>query len=360
MVRGDSGSRKAHEKEGVAKASYIETAFQVEATRFDVHNRTRRAYAELAAAHAYADVIEAQRDTAKKLLDISQKRFDAGKAPGSEVLQAKLGVMQFDTQQNQAWGRIVQDSAQLTLLLGEAPRLQEIVDVEENGLFKLSAQKSVLVPEPNRGAPPLQQLLPVAWRERNDLKTAIQTAYTNKKALTLAKAQRIPDPTVGFQYFYSTYKPFQFGFFDPAGVLPYLQGVYPNLTTQLTPAYNNPNPAAPFVQDLYYQSIASGAGAKSGQPIPNINQDRVPYQPGYQFNLQQEMPVFYQYQGQISQAKATWMQQLKQNDQLRAQIATDIVTAYESLLVTRANIKTFQEKMLPAALQGIPDDSSRL
>lgn len=332
----------------VANADYLQAAFQVEAVRFDVHNRVRRAYAELAAAHAYADVIEAQRDIAKKLLDISQKRFDAGKAPGSEVLQAKLGVMQFDTQQNQAWGRIVQDSAQMDLLLGEAPRREEIVDVEKNGLFKLQAQRNDLIPDPDRGAPPLAQLLPAAWRERNDLKSAIQTAYADKKALTLAKTQRIPDPSVGFLYNFSTYAPYQFGFFDPVGVLPYLQNIYPNVP-QLVPSYNNANPSASLVENLYNQSIVSGAGAQSGQAIPNISQDKVPPQPGYELTVQQETPIFYQYQGQINQAKANLVQQLKQNDRLRAQIAADIVTAYESLLVTRANIYKFKQQILPAA-----------
>jgi outer membrane protein TolC len=332
----------------LARASYLETALQVEAVRFGVHNRTRRAYAQLAADHAYADVIEAQRDIARKLLDISQKRFDAGKAPGSEALQAKLNLLQFDTQQNQAWGNIVQDSAALTMLLGEAPRNQEIIDVEENELFKLSAKTSVLVPDPNLGPPPLQELLPVAWRQRKDLQVAVQTAWANRKALTLAKTQRIPDPTVGFQYFFTTYKTFQFGFFDPANVLPYLQAVYPSVP-QLVPSFSNPNPLPGMVQSLYNESIISGAGAKSGIPIPNINQDRTPFQGGYQLTAQEETPIFYQYQGEISQAKANWIQQLKQNEQLRAQIATDIVRAYESVLVTRANIKKFQEQVLPAA-----------
>jgi outer membrane protein TolC len=342
---------KRSKKSAVAHANYFQMALQLEAKRFDVHNRVRRAYAELAAAHAYGDVIEAQREIAVRLQDISQKRFDAGKAPGSEVLQAKLGVMQFDTQRNQAWGRIVQDSAQMNMLLGISSTLQEIIDVQGNGLFKLSAQKTDLIPDPDRGAPPLQQLLPVAWRERNDLKAAIQTAYARKQALTLAKTQRIPDPAVGFMYTYSTYKPFQFGFFDPAGVLPFLQPIFP--LVNLTPSFTNPNPAPSLVENLYHESIASGAALQqseaTGTPIPNINQDKVPFQAGYQLIVQQESPIFYQYQGQISQAKATWFQQLKQNDQLRAQIATDIVTAYESVLVTRANIKKFHEQILPAA-----------
>jgi len=289
---------KRTKKTDVARANYLQNALQIEAVRFDVHNRSRRAYAELTAAAAYADLIESQRSVALKLYEISKKRFDAGKAPGSEVLQAKLGVMQFDTQRNQAQGRLVQDSAALSFLLGQSPRVQEIMEVDENSLFKLSAEKNVLVPDVSREAPPLVQLLPAAWRERNDLKAAIQTAYTERKALTLAKSQRMPDPTVGFQYYFSTYKPFQGQYYTPQ----------PNART-------------------------------------------VPFQPGYQITVQEETPVFYQYQGQVNQAKSTWLQQLKQNDLLCAQIAADIVKTYEALLVTRKNIKKFQHDLLPAALK---------
>jgi outer membrane protein, heavy metal efflux system len=289
---------KRTKKMDVARSNLVEQALQIQAARFGVHNRVRRAYAELAAAEAYEDLIESQRSVAQKLLDISTKRFEAGKAPGSEVLQAKLAVMQFDTQRNQAQGRLVQDSAQLLLLLGETPRVQEIIDVEDNSLFKLSAEKNVLVPDLRQGTPPLQELLPVAWRQRNDLKAAVQQAYVNRRSLTLAKSQRIPDPTVGFQYYFSTYKPFQGQYYTP-------------------------------------------------QP----NARKVPFQPGYQVTVGEETPIFYQYQGQVNQARATWIQSVKQNELLRAQIAGGMITAYESLVVARQNISKFQVELLPDSLK---------
>ena len=53
-------------------------------------------------ATAYAKLTQTQENTFQKLLTISQNRFAAGKAPGVEVLQAKLNVMQLETQRNQA------------------------------------------------------------------------------------------------------------------------------------------------------------------------------------------------------------------------------------------------------------------
>ncbi len=84
---------------------------------------------------------------------------------------------------------------------------------------------------------------------------------------------------------------------------------------------------------------------------PQPNARKVPFQPGYMLTVAEETPIFYQYQGEVNQAKATWIQQLKQNDQLHAQIAADIVTAYEALMVSMSNLIKFQKELLPAALQ---------
>lgn len=278
-------------KTAVANANLLQTAFNLQAVRFDVHNRIRRAYSELVAASAYANLIEAQTEIAQNLLDISQKRYTAGKAPGAEVLQAKLAVMQYDTLRNQALGRLLQDSATMSQLLGEKPQHQEIIDVDQSSMFRLQASKTVLVPDIDRGIPSLRELLPAAWFERNDLKASIQQAYANRKALTLAKTQRIPDPFIGFNYLFSTYKSSQQRFFTGS----------------------------------------------------------VPFQPGYLLTVQEEMPIWYHYQGQVNQAEATWNQQKKQVELSQAQIAMGIISAYEVLTSTRENIGKYQQELLPDA-----------
>lgn len=247
---------KRTKKINLACASKLQTAFEVEAVRFDVHNRVRRTYAELVMATAFARLTESQGNIMQKLLDIAQKRFQAGKAPESEVLQAKLNVMQIETQRNQSKARLVVDSIAMAFLLGETPCDERIIQVEEIPLINLLTGKSDLVPDPNLGLPSVNQLLPTAWQERNDLKAAVQQAYANRKALTLAKSQRIPNPFLGFNYLFSTYAPYQLNYFTP---------------------------------------------------VPGTQ--RVPYQPGYMLTTAVETPIFYQHQGEVSQAKATWLQQ---------------------------------------------------
>jgi cobalt-zinc-cadmium efflux system outer membrane protein len=278
----------------LARANYRLTELQVAQLMFDVRNRVRRAYAEQAAAEAYAELVESERNVALNLVRVAERRFEAGKAARSEILQAQLGVLQFDTQRNQAQARLQQATAALALIIGETPKHVEVIDVDDNGIFKLSAEKTDLVPSPDRPLPSLEQLLPVAYQKRPDLKVSVQQAFSDRRALSLAKAQRIPDIFVDSGYQFTTFTPVQ----------PF----------HLTPVI-------------------------------------VPNSPGCYLNVAAELPIFYQRQGEVSQAKATWLQDFDQINQLKWQVGTDAVTAYESARVARANIATFQGKLIPQAAE---------
>jgi cobalt-zinc-cadmium efflux system outer membrane protein len=285
---------KRSKRLNVARANYRLAEIQLAAAQFSVHNQVRRAYAELAAAEAYDDLIEAQRKVALELASTSEKRYQAGKTSKSELLQAQLGVMQFDTQRNQAQLRLQQATANLSALIGEVPNRVEVIDVDDNGIFKLSAQHTDLVPEAERKLPPLEQLFPVAYKERSDLLADVQQKFSDRQALSLARSQRIPNLNVDTGYQFTTFTPVQ-----------------------------------PF-------SLFRGL---------------VPNSPGCYLNLSAELPIFYHYQGETTQAKETWLQDFDQIDQFKWQMTTDIVTAYESVAVARANIGKFQKDVLPVAVQ---------
>ncbi len=285
---------KRSKQVNLARAHYDLTELQLEALRFDVHNRVRRAYAELAAAEAYEALIEAQKQVGLRLLSIAQTRFDAGKAPQSDVLQANLNVLQFDTQRNQAQGRLQQASAALSLVTGEKPEHVEVIDVDDNGLFKLSIEKTAIVPSPALALPPLAILFSTAHNARPDLKAANQQVFVSERALTLARAQKIPDLFIAGGYAFSTFSQHQ-----PAGLV-----AQPNWLGQ-----------------------------------------------GGFFTISTQIPIFYQHQGEVQQALATVRQSEKKVDLLKAQINTDVIVAYSSVNVTRANIFKFQNELLPFAAQ---------
>jgi cobalt-zinc-cadmium efflux system outer membrane protein len=187
---------KRTKKIEVARANYGLSELQLDALRFDIHNRTRRAYAELAAAEAYEALIEAQRAVGTRLVEIAERRFDAGKAARSEVSQAELNVLQYDTQRNSAQGRLEQASAALAQLIGERPKDIEVIDVDDNGIFKLS---------PLRVPPRLEELMLIAQDSRPDLKVAQQQTFVKRNALILAQTRKVPDLFFGIGGTYSTF-----------------------------------------------------------------------------------------------------------------------------------------------------------
>ncbi len=74
-------------------------------------------------------------------------------------------------------------------------------------------------------------------------------------------------------------------------------------------------------------------------PTPNTN--------GVFLGVNVNLPIFYNQQGEIAQAKATLEQSKQQENVVKQQIATDVDTAYEALLVARDKIYKYQSKLLP-------------
>jgi cobalt-zinc-cadmium efflux system outer membrane protein len=179
-------------------------------------------------------------------------------------------------------------------MLGQTPKAISLIDVTDNGLFKLSAAKTEIVPSVEQNLPKLADLLPTGYSERPDLKVAIQQAFSDRRALSLARAQRIPDLFIDSGYQFTTFTPVQPYHLTP-GLVPYQQGAYLNVTV--------------------------------------------------------ETPIFYQHQGETTQAKEIWLQDYDQIDQAKWQVAKDIVTAYESVAVARANIIKFKEQVVPEATE---------
>jgi cobalt-zinc-cadmium efflux system outer membrane protein len=282
----------------LARANYGVAEIQLAQLTFDVHNRVRRAYAEQAAAEAYNDLIEAERKVAFQLADLAEKRYKGGRSAYTDLLQAQLGVLQLDAQRYQAQLRLQQATAALSLLVGELPQRQEIIDVDDNGLFRLSTSRTDLVPNPATNMPALQELIPFAYTHRPDLKAQVQQRYADRRAVLVAKALRIPDVFIDTGYQFTTFRKYQ----------PYR-------------LFNNS------------QGLPS--------PLGNV--------PGVYFNVSAETPIFYQHQGEVAQALATYKQDFDQINQVRAQIATDSVSAYEAVNGARANLFRFKNDLLPAA-----------
>ncbi|HEY9732363.1 MAG TPA: TolC family protein [Drouetiella sp.] len=279
---------KRSKKIAVAKQTLKISDVQLSALRFDVHNRVRRAYCELAAAEAYDLLIQRQKSAALELLEIAKARAGSVK-DDADVLQASLNVDQFEPLLNQVQGRLQQASTNLTLLLGEKPDRVEVFDVDDTGLFE-SNKTTNNVPAPERALPALGDLIRLAITAKPDLKMAQERATLSRKSLSLSRAERVPDVFLGSGFTFSTFAKNQ-----PAGL--------------------------------------SGAGNYFGE--------------GAFFTMSTEAPVFYQHQGEIKQAAATVRQSDLQVDLLRAQTAASIVADYNMIKTTQVNLSLLKERLLP-------------
>ncbi|MGA7955169.1 MAG: TolC family protein [Gloeobacterales cyanobacterium] len=187
----------------VANAQYRVTNLQLNALRWDIHNQVRRAYAELAAAEANAQLVDTQIALVDQLVLIARKRVEAGVAPEAELLSAQLARTQLDPQQAQAKGRIQNARIQLNGLFGEPPEAN--TGISDNGLFNLSVAKTELAPNPKAVLPPVEALVEQAYAQRLDLKANIQQQEVARNQIRLVDAQRIPDLQFGVGYVFTTY-----------------------------------------------------------------------------------------------------------------------------------------------------------
>ncbi len=279
---------KREKRINLAKANYRLVQLQFETLRFDVHNRVRRAYGELSAAHAYRGVVVAQRATAQQLAEIAERQFRHNIVAQTDFLQARLIVLQADIQKNEATGRIQQASTALSLLIGETPARIEEIGVDQNDLFTLSLERTMnIMPLPHLTLPPLEELIQVGVENRPDRKAVVEQIFANDRAVVLSRSIAVPDVMVGSGYVWETYKRNQ-------GV-PFQHGVYLNVTT------NN--------------------------------------------------PIFYQNQGEIRRASAKTLQSRRQVEQIDAAIERDVVTSYNQLTLAYANVLNFQQRILPSTDQ---------
>jgi cobalt-zinc-cadmium efflux system outer membrane protein len=268
-----------------ARANYILSEYQLADLRYDVRSAVRKGYAELAAAEANIELVENQRALVARLSSLAEAKYKARKCEEVEVLQAKLALDQFETLRNTSYARLRQASIELDYLLGYSP--ERDLDVEDNGLFKLSTKRTELVPPPDQPLPELEDLLTQAFADRADLKSAKQQVVTTTSAIKLAKAQAVPDVLVGSGYVFSTYK-------------------------------------------------------KSA----NVRQ-----QDGAYLNINVDLPIFYRHQGEIAAAKAASKQAQDQAAAMTSRVEVDVRAAYSKLAAARVNIAHYQKNLIPLALR---------
>lgn len=265
----------------LAKENFELAQRQLDDLRFDVRCDVRKAYADTAAAEANVDLIENQRDVVERFVDLARKRVREGTAANGEEQQACLALDQFHALETYAYSKLRVACIRLDYLLGMEP--DRDLNVDDNGLFRLAADRTELVPGPDMDIPSLEDLLKSAYANRPDLKVAEQQLVASKYSVSLNRRQQVPDVLFGSGFVFSTYN----------------------------------------------------------------TQRQFPQQYGAYLNVNVDIPVFYNHQGEIAAARHSQVQSRTIIDQTKAQVKRDVYSAYEQLKAARSNIRLYQGHLLP-------------
>jgi len=157
----------------------------------------RQAYVDLVAAKSTLRILSDQRKLLKELLDVAQKKYDAGAVPEMDVIHAKMTLNQLLIQFNSANTDVYIARYKFNMLLDP---FKCNYDSVEDYLPEQKEFISMLTPKPTDKMPTFEELLKIAIANRIDLKNAQKDIDVAQKNLVLVARQRVPDIELGGGY----------------------------------------------------------------------------------------------------------------------------------------------------------------
>lgn len=180
----------------------LTTKRQMRAAKLDLlntmwlfRNDIRRIYTESVVAQESYQTLSDLADLARRLQEVSQKRFQAGDVPELDVLKARLATSQAEIDREWGLRRFFRAKQQLNIIMGSNMDTRFTVPRLPN-FFQLRAEKSDLLPDFERPLPPMQDLLQMALANRLELKLIKQNIAVAKAQLYNTYGNIIPNPTV--------------------------------------------------------------------------------------------------------------------------------------------------------------------
>ena len=277
----------------VAKRQVAQTKLEITRDLWKFRADIRRSFTELALAQETAETLSDLAELASRLLDVAQKRFNAGDVPELDVLKARLATSQANIELKQGTMRATRAGQQLNVILSTP--IEDGISVPRLPLFRLhaskdreetltTAERNDLLPDFTKPVPPLKDFIDLAMNNRLELKIINKQTQVASAQLKAAIGNIVPTPE------------FMWGR-DFSG-----------------------NPPIP----------ATG-------PDPTV---------GLLFNVLIELPVLNFQQGQIAQLRATIKQLKSQLGGQKNIIVGEVSSAYNNLITARERIRTYQEHVL--------------
>lgn len=177
-----------------AKRQVREQKLELMQSLWIFRNDVRRAYTEVVIAQETYDTLSQVAALANRLLDVSQKLFNAGSVAELDVLKARLAAAQTDVERDQGSLRVKIARQQLNIIIGrngdtsvEVPRLPQ---------FKARAERTGLLPDLTKELPPLSDFVTQAYSNRLELRTLSAQIAVAEAQLLNAYGNVIPDPSI--------------------------------------------------------------------------------------------------------------------------------------------------------------------
>jgi len=186
------GSRKK-----LAKSNLELTKGNVALDELNLRLDVRQAYVDLVAAKSVLKILGDQRKLLQELLDVAQKKYNAGAVPEMDVIQAKMTLNQLLIQENSAKTdvNVARYNFNKTIDGIGYDTLEDYLPEQKDFIF-------LLTPKPMEKTPDFDKLLEVAIDKRLDLKNAKQEVDVAQKNLVVTVRQRIPDIEIGGGYMF--------------------------------------------------------------------------------------------------------------------------------------------------------------
>ncbi len=174
-----------------AKAQYQETKSEVMTSLWGFRNDLRRAYTEVVVAEAAYQTLSDIVELTTKLMQVAEKRFEAGAVPELDVLKARLDMSQSEIDQRQGQTRVERAKQQLDIMLGRPA--EENIEVPKLPPFQLKAKKSDFLPDFSEPLPTLGYFVSTALQNRWELKVIKQQLNLTKTQLRVTYGNVFPD-----------------------------------------------------------------------------------------------------------------------------------------------------------------------
>jgi len=171
-------------RRAVARADAATVGLRLEERKLRLADQVRRVWSANAIEQQRLELLGTQTEVAERLLKIAQERFAAGDLPEFEVQLAQLELHRQTLRQTEHQAALLSIRRQLATLLG-LPGEQELPPLAPVNLPTLIAD---------------EQVLTLATERRPDLAAMKKEAERDEASLSLAKAEAIPNLTIGLSY----------------------------------------------------------------------------------------------------------------------------------------------------------------